>query len=106
LERTPLDFFPGQCVTPRLFDDNDRGLEIILVEGKDKKDRASPTRYRTPNCLMFVKTTAIAYGQKIDRSLRILVVCNTSRSYKRQAIGSIVTPMISTRTLSGPKDNK
>ena len=53
MERTPLDFFPGQCVTPRLFDDNDRGLEII--EGKDKKDRASPTRYRTPNCLMFVK---------------------------------------------------
>jgi len=42
----------------------------------------------TPNCLTFVKTTAIAYGQKMGRSLKILVLCNSSRFYKRQAIGS------------------
>jgi len=49
-----------------------------------------PTVYEscTPNYLTFVKTTAVAYGQKIDRSLRVLVVCNTSRFYKLQAIGS------------------
>ena len=46
----------------------------------------------TPNCLTFVKTTAIAYGQKIDQSLRFLVVCNSSRFYKRQTIGSSAPP--------------
>ena len=45
-----------------------------------------------PNCLTFVKTTAtgIAYRQKIGRSLKILVLCNSRRFYKRQAIGSIM----------------
>ena len=57
----------------------------------------------TPNCLTFVKTTAIAYGQKMGRSLKILVLCNSSRFYKRQAIGStrvVRLPKATTRVLS------
>jgi len=42
----------------------------------------------TRNFLTFVNTTAIAYGQKNDQSLRILVACNSSRVYKRQKITS------------------
>ena len=42
----------------------------------------------TRNFLTFVNTTAIAYGQKIARSLKILVLCNSSRVYKRQKITS------------------
>jgi len=42
----------------------------------------------TRNFLTFVNTTAIAYGQKVDQSLRILVACNSSRVYKRQKITS------------------
>ena len=42
----------------------------------------------TRNFLTFVNTTAIAYGQKMGQSLRILVVCNSSRVYKRQKIMS------------------
>jgi len=53
--------------------------EIILIKLPE---------WCAPNCLMSVKTTAIAYGQKIVQSRRILVVCNSSRFYKRQAIGS------------------
>jgi len=45
----------------------------------------------TRNFLTFVNTTAIAYGQKIDQSLRILVACNSSRVYKRQKITSTYT---------------
>ena len=45
----------------------------------------------TRNFLTFVNTTTIAYGQKIARSLRILVFCNSSRVYKRQEITSTVT---------------
>ncbi|KAG0130218.1 hypothetical protein HOY82DRAFT_383988 [Tuber indicum] len=44
----------------------------------------------TRNFLTFVNTTAIAYGQKICRSLRILVVCNSSCVHKRQKITSIL----------------
>ena len=40
------------------------------------------------NCLTFVKTTTITYGQNLARSLKILPICNSSRFYKRQAIGS------------------
>ena len=43
----------------------------------------------TRNFLTFVNTTAIAYGQKIAQSLKILVLCNSSRVYKRQKITSI-----------------
>jgi len=42
-----------------------------------------------PGCIT-LKTTAIAYGQNLARSLKILLICNSSRFYKRQAIGSIV----------------
>jgi len=44
----------------------------------------------TPNYLTFVKTTAIAYGQNPEAPGRILPICNSSRFYKRQAIGSTV----------------
>jgi len=46
----------------------------------------------TRNFLTFVNTTAIAYGQKIARSLKILVLCNNSRVYKRQKITSTYRP--------------
>ncbi|RPB04031.1 hypothetical protein L873DRAFT_45850 [Choiromyces venosus 120613-1] len=42
----------------------------------------------TRNFLTFVNTTAIAYGQKIGRSLKILMVCNSSCVHKRQKITS------------------
>ena len=42
----------------------------------------------TGNCLTFVKMTAIAYGQNVSRNLKILVLCNSSRFYKRQEIAS------------------
>ena len=58
------------------------GLEPLFCTGLEYN--------ATPNFLTFVKTTAIAYGQKIDQSLRIFVVCNSSRFYKRQPIGSRV----------------
>jgi len=45
-------------------------------------------RVCTRNFLTFVNTTAIAYGQKIDKSLRILVSCNSSCVHKRQKITS------------------
>jgi len=35
-----------------------------------------------------VNTTAIAYGQKISRSLMILVVCNSSCVHKHHAFAS------------------
>jgi len=44
----------------------------------------------TRNFLTFVNATAIAYGRKIDQSLKILVACNSSRFYKRQKIASTV----------------
>ena len=42
----------------------------------------------TRNFLTFVKTTAIAYWQKMDQSLKILVAWNSGRFYKRQKITS------------------
>jgi len=42
----------------------------------------------TGNFLTFVKTTAIAYGQKMGQSLKILVACNSGRFYKRQKVTS------------------
>ena len=42
----------------------------------------------TPGFLTFVGAAAVACGQKIGRSLKILVLCNSSRFYKRQAIRS------------------
>jgi len=44
--------------------------------------------WSTCNFLAFVNTTTIASGQRIDQSLRILVVCNSSCVYKRQKITS------------------
>ena len=38
--------------------------------------------------MMFVNTTAIAYGQNIGRSLMILAVCNSSCVDKRHAFAS------------------
>jgi len=43
---------------------------------------------RTGNCLKFVKTTAIAYGQNIVVPGNFLPICNSSRFYGRQAITS------------------
>jgi len=40
--------------------------------------------------MTFVNTTAIAYGQKIGRSLMILVVCNSSCVHKHHAFASRV----------------
>jgi len=65
---------------------------------RDTLSNIFPRTASTPNCLTFVKTTAIAYGQKIDQSLRISVVCNSSRFYKRQAIGSTVSAQIRGRS--------
>ena len=42
----------------------------------------------TPNCLTFVKTTAIAYHQNPEALVDFLPICNSSRFYKRQAIRS------------------
>ena len=42
----------------------------------------------TRNFLTFINTTAIAYGQIIARSLKILVLCNSGRVYKHQKITS------------------
>ena len=53
---------------------------VVLVQSLAEPD--------TGNCLTFVKTTAIAYGQIISRSFKILVLCNSSFFYKRQAITS------------------
>ena len=38
--------------------------------------------------MAFEKTTEAAHGQKISRSLKILVLCNTSRSYKRREVAN------------------
>ena len=71
-----------------------RGLLVLKQPNRSthsflpKKILIKLPEWCTPNCLMLVKTTAIAYGQKIDQSLRTLVVCNSSHFYKRQAIGS------------------
>ena len=51
---------------------------------------ASPVLSCTRNFLTFVKTTAIAYGQKMSQSLKILVACDSGRFYKRQKITSTV----------------
>jgi len=42
----------------------------------------------TPNCLTFVKTTAIAYHQKPEALVHFLPICNSSCFYKRQEIRS------------------
>ena len=42
----------------------------------------------THNFLMAVDTTAVAYGKRIDQSLRIFVACNSSRVHKSQKITS------------------
>ena len=52
------------------------------------KATARHTYEHTRNFLTFVNTTAIAYGQKIARSLKNSVLCNSSRVYKRQKITS------------------
>jgi len=41
--------------------------------------------------MTFVNTTAIAYGQRIGRSLMILVVCNSSCVHKRHAFASTIS---------------
>ena len=43
-------------------------------------------RHTTRNFPTRIKTTAIAYGRKIARSLKILPICNGSRFYKRQGV--------------------
>ena len=42
----------------------------------------------TRNFLTFANTTAIAYGRKAARSLKIFAVCNSGRVCKRQKITS------------------
>ena len=42
----------------------------------------------TGTCLTFVKTTALAYVQKIDQSLRIWVVCKSSRFCNVMQLGA------------------
>jgi len=44
----------------------------------------------TRNFLTFANTTAIAYGRKVARSLKIFAVCNSGRVCKRQKITSRV----------------
>ena len=48
-------------------------------------------RTGTPNCLTFVKTTAIAYHQNPEALVDFLPICNSSRFYKIQAIRSTGT---------------
>jgi len=59
----------------------------------------------TRNFLTFANTTAIAYGRKVARSLKIFAVCNSSRVCKRQKITSTaryleVCPFTSPRVLA------
>jgi len=42
----------------------------------------------THNFLMVVDTATVAYGKRIDQSLRIFVACNSSRVHKSQKITS------------------
>jgi len=57
------------------------------VSGKVKRIRmVGKQDSLSRNFLTFVNTTAIGYGQKIARSLNILVACNGRRVYKRQKI--------------------
>jgi len=42
----------------------------------------------THDFLMFANTTGVAYGQRIDQSLRILVARNNSRVHKHQKLTS------------------
>ena len=47
-----------------------------------------PWAVLSPCRVTFEKTTEVAYGQNISRSLKILVLCNTSRFYKRREIAN------------------
>ena len=49
---------------------------------------ANKIQHGTRNFLIFVNTTAFAYGQKIGQNPVILMVCNTSYVYKSQKITS------------------
>jgi len=69
-----------------------------------KYQRASSSSTR--NFLTFVNTTAIAYGQKNDQSLRILVACNSSRVYKRQKITSTTKIMLMATQAVGKKKQR
>ena len=51
----------------------------------------------------FVNTTAIAYGQKIGRSLMILAVCNSSCVHKRHAFASTIACMKENKGVQGAK---
>ena len=62
---------------------------VFFIFLRDRVEKLQ--RSRTRNFLTFVNTTAIAYGQKIARSLKILVLCNSSRVYKRQKITSTMS---------------
>ena len=54
-----------------------------------------------------MNTTAIAYGQKIDKSLRILVSCNSSCVHKLQKITStVVAVLIPVPGCTGGKGSK
>ena len=63
--------------------------------------------FRTRNFLTFVNTTAIAYWQKIARSLMILVLCNSSRVYNQrvQYNTTIAKKKKITTTPARPKSN-
>jgi len=61
---------------------------ITQSRGASRCERDTWGGKSTPNCLTFVKTTAIAYGQNIEAPGKILPICNSSRFYKRQAIWS------------------
>jgi len=63
-------------------------LRFLILRPSRCSGKQMCTSQFTRNFLTFVNATAIAYGRKIDQSLRILVACNSSRFYKRQKIAS------------------
>ena len=60
-----------------------------------------PLLYGARDCLTFVKTTAIAYGQILEAPGNFLPICNSSRFCKRQAITSMVYDMVRYDMLDG-----
>ena len=80
-----------------------RGLwNLVNISGPPNQFPQKFYQHSTRNFLTFVNTTAIAYGQKIARSLMILVLCNSSRVYKRQKITSSYVCRISGKKFCAP----
>ena len=75
------------CISLRLY-----GWPSFFTRGPEIPFPALLTMHTstTRNFLTFVKTTAIAYGRRIARGLKVSpILCNCSRFYKRQEIPSI-----------------